>query len=181
MTTITATGALLTADADNRVLTYRLLPYGEQGRTNVGLITASKGSVTLPEDPSTMHLNLQHDRTRPVGRAVSLTEDDGGLIAAFKIANTTAGSDLLAEATEGLRPGVSVEVDNPVIRNGHLVGGALVHAGAVTEQTPQEQPAEAEAVTAAQKENEMSTLTAAAVAAAGIGGGTAANPEKDKT
>src|SRR6185437_16116158 len=118
MTQIQAAGVLLTADADTRVLTYRLLPYGEEGRTSVGKVTIAKGSLTLPETPTSMVLNLQHDRTRPLGRGVSLTEEETGLTAAFKIANTTSGNDLLAEAAEGLRPGVSVEVEDPVIRGG---------------------------------------------------------------
>jgi hypothetical protein len=100
MTDITAAGVLLTANAEARTLTYRLLPYGEQGRTSVGLVTASAGSVTLPTDPSSMHLNIQHDRTRPVGKAVSVTEDEEGVLAVFGIANTTAGNDLLAEAAD---------------------------------------------------------------------------------
>lgn len=131
--TLNAAGVLLTADADTRVLTYRLLPYGEPGRTNVGTVTASKGTLTLPHDPSTMHLNIEHDRTRPVGKCVNLTEDDAGLTASFTIAATTAGNDLLAEATEGLRPGVSVEITSPLVRAGRLLGGVLHHAGAVTE------------------------------------------------
>lgn len=133
MGNITAVGHLLTAAIDDRTLTYRLLPYGEPGRTSAGLMTASKGTLVLPEDPSTMHLNIQHDRTRPVGKAISLTEADDGITAVFGIANTTAGNDLLAEAAEGLRPGVSVEIANPVIRKGNLLSGTLVHAGAVTE------------------------------------------------
>jgi hypothetical protein len=133
MTNLTAEGVLLTANADARVLTYRLLPYGEKGRTSAGLLTASKGSVTLPADPSTMHLNIQHDRARPVGKATMISEDEHGLVAAFHIAATAAGNDLLLEAAEGLRPGVSVEIANPVIRRGALLAGALVHAGAVAE------------------------------------------------
>ena len=126
MTTIQAAGALLTADTDTRVLRYRLLPYGEQGRTNVGLVTASRGSLTLPEDPATMHLNLEHDRKRPVGRAVTLVEEDTGLTAAFAIANTTAGNDLLLEAAGGLRPGVSVEIEDPAQDRHEQAGSALL-------------------------------------------------------
>lgn len=133
LTTLEAAGVLLTADADTRVLRYRLLPFAEAGRTNVGLVTAAAGCLTLPDKASDMVLNIGHDRNRPVGRGVNLDEDEHGLTAAFRIARTSAGDDLLAEAAEGLRPGVSVEIEDPIIRAGRLLGGRLVHAGAVTE------------------------------------------------
>ncbi|WP_448072336.1 hypothetical protein [Georgenia yuyongxinii] len=132
-TTIRTAGTLLIASVDARTLTYRLLPYGEQGRTNVGRVTASKGSVTLPEDPSRLLLNLEHDRKRPVGKGVSIEDTDGGLVATFAIARTRAGDDLLEEAHEGLRAAVSVEIDSPVIRGGKLLAGLLTGAGAVVD------------------------------------------------
>lgn len=133
MTTIQATGTLLKASRDERTLTYLLLPYGEPGRTNVGTVTASKGSITLPEDASSLRLNIEHDRTRPVGRGIAMEEAEAGLVATFAVARTRTGDDLLEEAHEGLRAAVSVEIDDPVIRAGRLVGGALSGAGAVVE------------------------------------------------
>lgn len=130
MTRITVAGSLLAADSGARTLTYRLLPYGEQGRTSAGLVTASRGTITLPA-PADVVLNVEHDRTRPVGRATALVEDAGGLTATFSIAATTAGDDLLAEAAAGLRPGASVELDEITIRRGALLAGRLVAAGAV--------------------------------------------------
>lgn len=132
MTTIKALGTLLTANADERTLTYRLLPYGEAGRTSMGRVTASKGVLTLPEDASSLVANMEHDRTRPVARGVSLSEDDDGLRATLRVARTTAGNDLLAEAEEGLRTGISVEIDDPVIKDGALLGGLLTGAGFTT-------------------------------------------------
>lgn len=131
MTQLTAYGSLLTASVDNRVLTYRLLPFGEQGRTNVGKITASKGTLTLP-DATTLVANMEHDATRPVARFVTLTEEDTGLTASVRVLETTAGNDLLVEASEGVRTGISVEIDSPVIRDGALLGGTLTGAGFVT-------------------------------------------------
>jgi hypothetical protein len=133
MTKLTAVGTLLTANADDRTLTYRLLPYGEQGRTNLGRVTASKGVLTLPESPDRLLGNLDHDRKRPVARGVVIDDTDDGLNATFRIAQTTAGNDLLAEAADGLRTGASVEIEDPVIRNGQLLGGALEWVGFVTE------------------------------------------------
>ncbi|WP_026874288.1 hypothetical protein [Jiangella gansuensis] len=130
-TALQALGTLLEASADDRTLTYRLLPYGEQGRTNLGRVTAGPGVVRIPGDPSELVANLEHDRKRPVARATSITEDDGGLTATFRIAATTAGNDLLAEAAEGLRTGISVELSDPVIRNGKLLSAELAGAGFV--------------------------------------------------
>ena len=129
MTTIQAQGRLLTATADNRLLRYLLLPYGEAGRTSAGTVTASAGSVAVPER---IVANLEHDRTRPVAHSVHIEETDEGLIAEFRVAGTTAGNDLLVEASEGLRTGISVEIENPVIRKGALLAGDLTGAGFVT-------------------------------------------------
>src|SRR5690606_12614847 len=89
------------------------------------------GAVEIPEDPSTVILNVEHDRTRPVGRAVRIEETDTGIEASFRIAKTRAGDELLLEAEEGLRAAVSVELESPVIRAGRLLKGLLTGAGAV--------------------------------------------------
>lgn len=133
MTQVQALGTLLEASEDQRTLTYRLLPYGEEGRTSAGRVTASKGSLTLPATPGELVANMEHDRRRPVARATALDEDDDGITATFKVANTTAGNDLLAEAAEGLRTGISVEINDPTIRGGKLVSGLLSGAGFVTQ------------------------------------------------
>lgn len=130
MTTTITEGTLLTASTDDRTLTYRLLPFGEPGRTNMGLVTVHAGAVTLPEDVSRVTLNMEHDFTRPAGRATSIQEQDTGLVATFRVAATTAGNDLLLEAAEGLRTGISVELENSVIRDGVLRSGRLVAAAA---------------------------------------------------
>lgn len=121
----------LIANLEDRTVTGLMLPYGEQGRTNLGAVTASKGAVTLPDEPGAVVLNLEHSRTAPVGRAVAFDESEGGIEATFKVASTRAGDDLLAEVAEGLRTGLSVELDNPVIRAGHLISGVLTACAAV--------------------------------------------------
>jgi hypothetical protein len=130
MTTITTEGTLLRASTDDRTLTYRLLPFGEPGRTSLGLVTVLAGTVTLPDDPTRVTLNMEHDFTRPAGRAVRIDEDDHGLTAAFRVAGTSAGNDLLLEAAEGLRTGISVELEDSVIRDGILKSGRLIAAAA---------------------------------------------------
>ena len=131
MTHLTAAGVLLAADTDTRILTGRLLPYAEKGSTSAGLVATAAGAVTWPEQVSDVILNLSHDRDRPVGRATSIVEDATGLTASFQVARTPAGDQLLAEASEGLRRGLSVELDGISIRGGQLLAGHLTDVGAV--------------------------------------------------
>lgn len=130
-TTLRVAGTLLAADPGSRSLPYRLLPYGEPGRTNLGVLTASRGTVRLPDNPADIVLNLEHDRTRPVAICSALDDRDDALYATFEALPTTAGDDLLVEARAGVRPGISVELDQPVIRAGRLLSSALGEAGAV--------------------------------------------------
>lgn len=131
MTALTITGAVLTADTATRVIRGRLLPYGEEGRTSLGRVTASRGVVQVPDNPGDVVLNLAHDRDRPAGRAANITETDEGLDAAFTVARVPAGDQLLAEASEGLRAGLSVELEDVVIRDGVLIAGRLTDVGVV--------------------------------------------------
>lgn len=124
---------LLEASERDRTLRYLLLPWGERGRTSIGEVVASPGSVELPDDPASVKLNLEHDRRRPVGRALQLWEEAAGVLAVFTVARTSVGDDVLEEAAAGLRTGVSVEVDEPVVRRGRLLSGLLTAAAAVVE------------------------------------------------
>jgi hypothetical protein len=131
MVTLIAAGVLTATDAQKRKLTYQLLPYGAPGRTNLGIVTASAGKLELPA-PDGMVLNLEHQRTSPVGRSCELLELPAGLAACFDIANTKAGDDLLAEALPpmSVRTGISVEIEDPIIKDGALIGGRLYGAAA---------------------------------------------------
>lgn len=132
MTTCQLYGTLTAADPGARTIAGRLLPFGEAGSTSAGRLTAAAGVVELPATPGDVLLNLGHDRDRPAGRATSLVESAGGIDAVFSIANVPAGDQLLAEAAEGLRTGLSVELDGIVVRGGRLLAGVLTHVGAVT-------------------------------------------------
>jgi len=124
---------MLTANLEDRTIRGLALPYGETGRTNLGRVIASAGSVTIPDDVGSITLNLEHSRTAPVGRATAVEETPEGLVATFRVARTRAGDYLLAEVEEGLRAGLSVELDSPVIRAGRLLSGALSAVAAVVQ------------------------------------------------
>lgn len=120
----------LTANLAERTISGLLLPFNEPGRTSKGMVTV-KASTPIAL-ASTISLNIEHEPTKPVGVSANLPEvTDEGLVATFSIVETTAGNDLLAEVAAGLRNGLSVEIDDPVIRNGELLGGTLTAAAAV--------------------------------------------------
>lgn len=123
-----ARGNLLAASTEDRTLRYRLLPFGEPGSTNKGKVLASAGAIEVPAD--SLPVNLEHDYTRPLGR-MTVSEDADGLEATVDVARTRAGDDVLEEAAQGLRAGISVEIDNPIIRAGRLIAGKLSGAGLV--------------------------------------------------
>lgn len=132
MTRLTAMHtARLTANLANRTISGLLLPFGEEGATNLGRLTASAHTLTLPDAPGDLTLNIEHQATHPIGTAVQLTEEPAGIRAAFHIAQTAAGDDALAEVEAGLRVCLSAEVDDTVVRSGRLVGGRLTGAGLV--------------------------------------------------
>lgn len=125
----------LYANAEQRIVTGLLLPYGELGSTNLGKFSVEPGAVEIPADPDVVTLNVQHDREEPVGRATELTETEAGIVGTFKIANTPEGDTVLAEIADGVRTKLSAEVKNVVIRarkavSGSLFGAAVVEQGA---------------------------------------------------
>lgn len=124
-------GELLTASVDDRTLKYRLLPFEEEGQTSIGKVIASKGTITIPSDLKNLVVNEEHDFKKPLGRIVSLDETDEGLFATVSVAKTQAGNDALELANSGLRAGISVEIADPIVRAGKLLGGALTGAGLV--------------------------------------------------
>lgn len=121
------------ANAEERIVSGLLLPYGEQGKTNLGRFSVAPGAVTIPADPEVVTLNVQHDREEPIGRATELNETAAGIVGTFKIANTPEGDTVLAEIAAGTRSKLSAEVKNVVIRAGKAVGGVLFGAAVVEE------------------------------------------------
>jgi hypothetical protein len=126
------TGTLY-ADKTERTVSGLLLPYGEQGKTNLGKFSIAPGAVTLPDDPSVVTLNVQHNREEPVGRAVELTSTAAGVVGQFKIAATAEGDQVLDDIATGKRAKLSAEVKNIVIRSGAAVAGVLFGAAVVEE------------------------------------------------
>ena len=118
---ITVPIKITAADNEARTISGRIVTFDEVANTSAGRTIFAKGSVV----PTDVKLNLEHDRTRPIGKTLSMVEakDGSGIDAVFKIANTIAGSDALSEAMEGLRDGFSVGV---AVDEYDTVDGAMV-------------------------------------------------------
>jgi len=125
------------ADSNERTITGRIVAFNEHANASTGKVVFARGSI----QPQDVFLNLEHDNTRRIGRSVAMSVNDKEMTATFRIANTTAGTDALTEAMEGLRDGFSIElaVDNYEMQkdgtmkvlNGQLTAVALVTEPAV--------------------------------------------------
>lgn len=129
-------GGEILANLQDRTITGLLLPYNEIGQTNIGRFIVMAGSIELPEDPSIVGINIDHNRSEPVGRAVKVWEEPTGIMATFAIAKGVAGDRALAEATnpDGPRRSLSAEFHATIKAGkavaGRLWGSALVAKGA---------------------------------------------------
>lgn len=131
--TVTRIVSTVTAvDAGARKITGRLVTFGEVGRTSAGPLKVAPGTLTLP-DPAleVLAANVEHEKPRPVGRITAALETEAGIDVEVTVARTTAGDDLLVEAAEGIRTGMSFEVADATIRAGELVAGRLTGMGFV--------------------------------------------------
>ena len=125
------------ADSNSRTISGRIVAFEEAANASTGKVVFAQGSIK----PASVKLNLEHDRTRPIGRTLDMTLNEDSIDAVFKITNTTAGTDALTEAMDGLRDGFSIElaVDDYIMQKdgtmrvlaGELTGVALVTEPAV--------------------------------------------------
>ena len=96
---------VLTANVGKREMSGVIVPFGKIGYTNMGEVTFEAGSLEIPND---IKLFTEHDMSQPIGRMISHEVTPIGVMAKFKVANTTAGSDALVLASEGLRGAFSI-------------------------------------------------------------------------
>ena len=134
---ITTPMNITAADSNSRTISGRIVAFEEEANASTGKVVFAKGSIA----PASVKLNLEHDRTRPIGKTMDMTLNEDSIDAVFKITNTTAGTDALTEAMDGLRDGFSIElaVDDYIMQKdgtmrvlaGELTGVALVTEPAV--------------------------------------------------
>jgi HK97 family phage major capsid protein len=117
-------GQVLAADTETRTIKGLVVPFAKVGNTSAGPVRFEFGAFG-EIDPSQIVLNMEHDRTRPLGRGIAGSEEitPAGISMAFKIAPTGAGNDALVEASEGLRPAFSIEakVNEYTIEKGVMI------------------------------------------------------------
>lgn len=131
--------SITAADSNARTISGRIVAFNEPANASTGKVIFAEGSI----EPKNVFLNLEHDRTRRIGKTLSmeLNPTSQDITATFKIANTTAGSDALVEASEGLKDGFSIELavdkyefnedGTMIVQKGELTGVALVSEPAV--------------------------------------------------
>lgn len=119
---------LLTANDATLTLDYNLLTFGEQGHTSAGKVIVEPGTLTVPAGQ--LPVNDEHISDKPVGY---MTAADAGqsLTAAVSFFHTKEGRAAYEDAKTGKRKGISVEVENPVVKAGKLVAGLLCGSGIV--------------------------------------------------
>ena len=121
------------ADSETRTITGQIVAFDVAANASTGKVLFQAGSI----QPASVKLNLEHDSARPIGRSIDMNADASGMNATFKISQTSAGTDALIEAMDGLRDGFSVEAEatefaynedgTMVVSAAQLVGVALTH------------------------------------------------------
>jgi HK97 family phage prohead protease len=127
---LTFNNAIEAADGDRRMISGKIAPYNEVGYTSAGPVVFEKGSIAIP-DATKIKLLMQHDSTKPVGRATNFSDGTDGVYASFKISSSSRGQDALVLAQENLVSGLSVGVD--VSASKQMKGYLLVTAAVLKE------------------------------------------------
>lgn len=107
----------VTCALESRTIEGQAVPYNDPGtpatslggRGMVFLHGSLDRSLTARSDK--VRLLVQHDHNHPIGRLTDWRNTDEGLATSWKIANTPAGDLALAEASQGVRDGLSVGVE----------------------------------------------------------------------
>jgi HK97 family phage prohead protease len=110
METLYIEASSIECSEDRREISGKIVPLGtgEIGQTNLGAYTFEAGSIEI-EDVKAIKLFSQHDMKKPIGKMISAETRDGiGIFATFKLSRSTAGSDALVMAQEGLVSGLSI-------------------------------------------------------------------------
>ncbi len=125
--------SITAADAKTRTIFGQIVPFGAVGSTSLGPVIFEAGSLHIGENVKVL---LEHDGRRPVGKLVSHTANPSGIMGEMKISATTAGSDVLVEAADGLRDGISVgaNIIEHTVKDGNIIvqSAELVEVSLVT-------------------------------------------------
>jgi hypothetical protein len=132
---VTTPFTITAADSEARTITGQIVAFDTPANASTGKVMFKSGSL----NPANVKLNLEHDSARPIGKTLSMefAPDGKSIQATFKISKTTAGTDAIQEAIDGLRDGFSVEANandfthakdgTMIVTSADLVGVALTH------------------------------------------------------
>lgn len=104
---LTFSADIQAADEESRTLAGQIVPFGKPGNTSAGKVVFAEGSF-VELDPKNVKLLLEHDGTKPIGKAIEFSITETGIDGKFKVSKTTRGTDTIIEAQDGLRTGFSV-------------------------------------------------------------------------
>ena len=103
METLYIEASSIECSEDRREISGKIVPLGtgEIGKTNLGAYTFESGSIEI-EDVSKIKLFSQHDMKKPIGKMTASETKADGIYATFKLSRSSAGTDALVMAQEGL-------------------------------------------------------------------------------
>jgi len=109
METLYIEASSIECSEERREISGKIVPMGtgEIGRTNLGDYTFAANSIEIA-DPSKVRLLSQHNLQKPIGKMISAETRADGIYAVFRLSRSTAGSDALIMAQEGLVTGLSI-------------------------------------------------------------------------
>lgn len=123
---VAAASTVEDVDQQRRIITGTIVPYGQAGRTNLGQRGLRAGAVRFRQSSEPRVIGLYgHDRERTVSRLIAYENGADRLRGRFQVARTPLGDQLLAEAAEGVRSMLSIELDGCSIdpHSGDIVDG----------------------------------------------------------
>jgi uncharacterized protein len=109
METLYIEASSIECSEERREISGKIVPMGtgEIGSTNLGQYTFAANSIEIA-DPSKIRLLSQHNLQKPIGKMISSETRPDGIYAVFRLSRSTAGSDALIMAQEGLVTGLSI-------------------------------------------------------------------------
>jgi HK97 family phage prohead protease len=109
METLYIEASSIECSEERREISGKIVPLGtgEIGHTNLGAYTFAANSIEIA-DPSRIRLLSQHNLQKPIGKMISAETRADGIYATFKLSRSSAGSDALIMAQEGLVTGLSI-------------------------------------------------------------------------
>jgi HK97 family phage prohead protease len=96
--------------SERRIIAGKIAPYGEVGHTSAGKVVFAPNSITAA-NTSKVKLLMSHDNSQVIGRMQSMTSDESGVYASFKVSASTKGNDAILLCQEQLMDGLSVGVE----------------------------------------------------------------------